>query len=173
MGRPKANLTIGEETFLGRLARIYGASCDPVIVVLGHDPGGAILERHLSLPVTFVRNPDPDRGMFSSLQVGLAETRGDAALFQPVDFPMVSAETVDRLARMEGVALAIPVFEGKRGHPVRLGAALMEEMRRAPAHGQARDLIRPHYGDAVFVEVDDPGVVRDIDTPEEYARWAV
>lgn len=173
MGRPKANLMIGGETFLERLARIHGAWCAPVIVVLGHDPGGAIFERHRALPVTFVRNPDPDRGMFSSLQTGLAHVPGDAVLFQPVDFPLVAEETVRRLAKWDGGELAIPVYAGKRGHPVRLGAALMAEMREAAPAAQARDLIRPHYGEAAFLEVDDAGVTRDIDTPEEYAQWAV
>lgn len=172
MGRPKATLPIGSETFLGRLIRIYSPYCSPVVVVLGAGHADAEIRRaHQHFPVTFALNPEPERGQFSSLQTGLAVVpAGQAVLFQPVDYPAVAEETVARLAAT-GAPLAIPTFEGRRGHPIRLGPALAEELRQAPPDAQARDYIRPHYGEAAFVPVADVGITQDIDTPEEYSRW--
>ena len=77
---------------------------------------------------------------------------------------------MELLAGTEG-ELVIPRFESKRGHPVRISPAIIAELLRLPVQGQARDVIRAHYAEAVFVDVADAGVVTDIDTPEDFARW--
>ena len=168
MGRPKALLPIEGTTFLSRLIHLYAPHCSPLIVVLGHG-ADALQQAFAHEPVTFAVNPDPERGQLSSLQAGLALTTA-GVLFQPIDFPAVRAVTVARLAQTEA-PLAIPVHQGRRGHPVRLNQAIVRELLALPATAQARDVIRAHYAEAAFVEVDDPGTVTDIDTPEEYAQW--
>ena len=170
MGRPKALLPIAESTFLGRLIAIYREPCEPVIVVLGY--GADVIQASIkSTAARWVVNEDPSRGQFSSLQTGLrALPAGVDCLFQPIDFPAVHAATVEQVARTEGV-LVIPRHHGQRGHPVRLSPALIAELLSHPATAQARDVIRRHYAAAKYVDVADAGVVTDIDTPEDFARW--
>ena len=169
MGQPKALLPIAGQTFLGRLIALYSTCCEPVVVVLGHQA----MEIRAGVPAEaqWVVNPQPERGQFSSLQCGLrALPAGVDCLFQPIDYPAVMASTVEMLAGTRG-ELVIPRFDGRRGHPVRISPAIVEELLRLPAEGQARDVIRAHYAEAVFVDVADAGVVTDIDTPEDFARW--
>ena len=72
MGSPKALLRFQDETFLDRLIRIFSPVCDPIIVVVGQhgDQIRSGIER--GREVLFAENPDPERGMLSSLQCGLA-----------------------------------------------------------------------------------------------------
>ena len=169
MGQPKALLPIAGETFLGRLIGLYAACCDPVIVVLGHQASG--IRAGIQAEVQWVVNAQPERGQFSSLQTGLrALPPGVDCLFQPIDYPAVAASTIATLATTPG-ELVIPCYDGQRGHPVRISPVIVAELLMLPATGQARDVIRSHYPAAVFVEVADAGVVIDIDTPEDFARW--
>lgn len=120
-----------------------------------------------------VVNPDPSRGMLSSLQCGMAAVReGTAAVvFTPVDHPAVRESTVRDLVRgWSGEALRIPRHGGKRGHPVMVAARLLPEFLALPATAQARDIVVRHGEEAVYVDVEDAGVVRDVDTPLEYER---
>ena len=168
MGRVKALLPIEGTTFLERLISIYTSCCDPVIVVLGH---GADEIRPVTRGAQVVVNHDFKLGMFSSLQTGLrAVPQGASALFQPVDYALVLHETVALLA-VTKASLVIPCFEGERGHPVKIGPSIIAELLELPPESQARDVIRGHYHEAEFLDVKDPGVVRDIDTPEDYQRW--
>jgi molybdenum cofactor cytidylyltransferase len=170
MGQPKALLPIGGETFLGRLISIYQACCDPVLVVLGHQ-AEAIRAGVAAVGVTWVVNEHPELGQFSSLQAGLrALPAAVDCLFQPIDYPAVAAGTVELLARTQG-ELVIPRHDGTRGHPVRISPAIVAELLALSPTGQARDVIRSHYPAANFVDVADPGIVTDIDTPEDFARW--
>src|SRR5580700_4426144 len=89
MGTPKALLRFQNETFLDRLIRLFSAVCDPIVVVVGEhaDPIRSGIER--GRDVLFAVNPDPERGMLSSLQCGLAMVPpgAEAAMFLPVDHP--------------------------------------------------------------------------------------
>lgn len=64
--------------------------------------------------------------------------------------------------------IALPVFEGKRGHPVLFGRSVFEELLNAPASGGARTVVRADPSRVLEVLVTDRGVVEDIDTPEAY-----
>jgi len=169
MGRPKALLPIEGTTFLSRLIHLYARHCHPVIVVLGHSAGTLQPAFAHETGALFVVNPHPERGQLSSLQTGLAHLHTDL-LFQPIDYPAVRESTIEKLAHT-AAPLAIPVNQGRRGHPVRINQAIARELLALPATGQARDVIRAHYPEATFLDVDDPGTVTDIDTPEEYAQW--
>ena len=175
MGTVKALLELEGRTFLDRLIDALAGTCSPVIVVLGHH-GGLIRER-LRNPkrALFVENPDPDRGQLSSLQCGLASlpAETDAVLFTPVDLPALEPGTVACVARefeLSGRPLAIPRYQGRRGHPVCLSRALIDELLSLPAGARAKDVIHRHIDEAAFVDVDDPAVIDDIDEPEAYRR---
>ncbi|MGH9593849.1 MAG: nucleotidyltransferase family protein, partial [Bryobacteraceae bacterium] len=87
MGTPKALLDYRGETFVGRLMRVLGAVCDPVMVVLGYH--AAEIGARVPANVRVVLNPDPDRGQLSSLQTALAAlpVEADGFAFVPVDSP--------------------------------------------------------------------------------------
>ncbi|MGH9663154.1 MAG: nucleotidyltransferase family protein [Bryobacteraceae bacterium] len=175
MGSPKALLEFQGETFLDRLIGSLNEVCAETIVVLGYHAD--LIRGRLARSARFVVNPDPDRGQLTSLQCGLAAISGGAAgvLFTPLDFPAVRPETIARLAgafvHRDAVAeLVIPSFHGRRGHPVLAASALIPEFLALPETAAARDVVRRHDAGIRYVEVDDAGVVTDIDTQEDYRR---
>ena len=174
MGSPKALLAYRGETFIRRLVRVLSAVCDPVIVVLGYH---ADTLRPAVADATVVVNPAPERGQLSSLQTALAALPSDAEgfLFTPVDSPAVEIATVERLAaefrrRDPATLLVIPRFEGKRGHPVFATRAIANELGALPLTAQAREVIHAHVSDTLYIDVDDPGILTDIDDREAYRR---
>ncbi len=174
MGSPKALLDYRGETFIQRLVRVLSAVCDPVIVVLGYH---AEVLRPAIPDATIVVNPAPERGQLSSLQTGLAALPPNAEgfLFTPVDSPAVEIATVERLAAAFGhrdpaTRLVIPRYQGKRGHPVFATRAIADELNALPLTAQARDVIHSHLPDTLYIDVDDPGILIDIDDRETYRR---
>jgi molybdenum cofactor cytidylyltransferase len=183
MGTPKALLDYRGETFLDRLIRVLGTSTDPVIVVLGYhvEQIRAGVRDAAQSNAQFVVNPQPERGQLSSLQTGLAAIPPDAEgfAFIPMDCPAVREETVARLAlafpaRDPGTLLVIPRFKDdrgeKRGHPVFASRAIAEEILALPRHGQARDVIHRHISRTQYIDVDDRGILADIDDPAAYRQ---
>jgi molybdenum cofactor cytidylyltransferase len=167
MGRAKALLTYGNETFIGRLQRILAEHCSPVAIVLGHQAEliGPMLDRRILTAV----NPDPERGMLSSLQTGLkALGEPGRVLFLPLDYPAIDPSTVALLCAAPPCLIAMPRFEGRRGHPVLISRTVIEELLALPHGAAARDVIRSHDADIHYVEVTDPAILVDVDTPADY-----
>jgi CTP:molybdopterin cytidylyltransferase MocA len=171
MGTPKALLDYRGETFLGRLIRVLGGVCDPVIVVLGYHADEI---RPGVRGARTVVNPDPSRGQLSSLQTALAEVPKDAEgfLFVPVDCPAVEPETVRRIVEAlrspEKPFLVIPRCDGHRGHPVCARRELIAEFLALPSEGQAKEVVHRHADRTHFLDTADAGVLSDIDDPEAY-----
>jgi xanthine dehydrogenase accessory factor len=120
-----------------------------------------------------VENPEPGEGPITSLRLALAAlgsaVEGIALL--PVDHPAVRPETVAALlqALAEGDApLILPTFHGRRGHPVVFRRSLFPELLDPRLEGGARTVVHRHLDAAHLVELDDPGILADIDTPEAY-----
>jgi len=176
MGRPKALLPFPAtgESFLDRLIGILGHACDPVIVILGH--GAAEVRNGLARAghAQLVLNPDWPTGQLSSLQCGLRTVPHSAPgfLFIPVDHPAVSAATVAAVAAAlaRGATLAVPRFSGRRGHPAGCAASLIPEFLALSPGAQARDVIHRHAALTCYVDVEDPGILTDVDDPEAYQR---
>jgi len=179
MGSPKALLEYRGETFIQRLVRVLSPVCGRVVVVLGYHaaeirpgiPGSAVI----------TVNPAPERGQLSSLQTGLAAlpTDADGFLFTPVDSPAVESETVERVAeafrrRDPATLLVIPRIQTpsgpKRGHPVFAARAIAEELLALPATAMASDVIHGHIPQTVYIDVNDSGILTDIDDREAYRR---
>jgi molybdenum cofactor cytidylyltransferase len=123
--------------------------------------------------VATVVNPDPGRGMFSSIQAGLAVAGGDVVLVQPADMPFVGAETVARVAAHAAVttAVVIPVHEGRRGHPIAMPRVLCDWAVALDPTTTLRDAIASSGTAIILLDVPDPGVLRDVDVPADlYAQ---
>jgi molybdenum cofactor cytidylyltransferase len=146
-----------------------------VIVVVGTDARRE-LERDVNAMndsrVRPVENPDPSRGMFSSIQAGVATANGDALVVLPGDMPYVRPETVRAVIAKyrERSAIVSPRYQGKRGHPVVMPLSLRDEIAQTAPTANLHDVIHHHQDDRVDLDVDDPGVVRDVDTPADLAR---
>jgi molybdenum cofactor cytidylyltransferase len=178
MGSPKALLEYRGETFLDRLIRVFSTVADPVIVVLGYH-ADAIRPRAQSR-AHFVINPDPDRGQLSSLQTALAAVppAAEGFFFSPVDCPAAESETVARVfevftRRDPATLLVVPQFQGDHGHPVFAAKPIMDELLALPPTAQARQVIHAHKSETQYVDVDDPGILADIDDLDAYRRLLI
>jgi CTP:molybdopterin cytidylyltransferase MocA len=114
-------------------------------------------------------NPDPSRGMFSTIQVGATLVTGAPVAVLPGDMPFVAVQTVqDLLWRAAGTgAIVSPCFEGRRGHPVILPADVCPTILAAPPSSTLKDVLVAHSGRHVDLDVPDRGVVRDVDFKED------
>ena len=168
MGHPKALTRIGAETALERIVR--AASGMRVLVVVGEHED-AIRAAHPALDVRWVRNPRPEMGRTGSLQRGLTAARGDV-LVLPVDHPLVRADTIAMLAARRE-AWVVPTHRGRGGHPIKLGAMGIAAAMSAPAQTPLREIPRMVGLEVTRIEVDDPGILANLDTPADLERSAI
>ncbi len=159
MGFPKTQLLWKGETYLARLVRLFGI-CSRVVVVLR--------ENSVVPEAQVVVNPDPERGMLSSLQLGMADAEGPI-IFTPVDFGHVREETVHGLvSAYQGEPVFNPRFDGRRGHPTIISNETARGLLSMPPTGNPKDLLK--MLPPGWFECEDPGVLRDVDDPEAYRR---
>lgn len=164
-------LPLGDSTFLARLIETFDACCKPVIVVLGGDADK--IQPLLTPSVVVAFNPDHRLGMLSSLQTGLAHMPADApgTVFTLVDHPRLKVATLEAVLEQfaqSGAEVVIPRYRGQRGHPVVISRRVADQLLATPKSDSPKDVIREHRAATVFVDVDDPAIVEDIDTPEDY-----
>ncbi len=174
---PSAGASAAAGTFLSAAIDLLAPYVDVVLVVAGKN------ERDLA-PIVYasgaslVVNPEPERGQFSSLQAGLQEVlnRGrDAALITLVDRPPVQRSTIAKLEEAFDRAVpqsqwaAVPEYQGQHGHPFLAGRELIEAFLKAPSSSSAREVMHAHQDKIIYVAVDDPLVIANVDTPEQYA----
>jgi molybdenum cofactor cytidylyltransferase len=173
MGSPKALLELNGRSFLEILASLFVSATGSCIAVLGQDA----TRIHASVPalrgVRYVVNPDPDRGMLSSLQCALrtVQPKIGYVLFTPVDCPAIAPSTVRALLNSPpGKSILVPRHAGRRGHPVLCARSILDEFLRLPPASAPNEVIRRDESRIGYVEVDDPFIHRDADDPESYAR---
>jgi molybdenum cofactor cytidylyltransferase len=171
MGFPKALLEFRGETFLDRLIGTFAEVCSPVVAVLGAEAERIRAGLRAAAKALIVENPDWRLGQITSMQRGLravpAEARG--VLFTLVDHPNVGAATVAELVRADAL-LAIPRYAGRRGHPLFFSRELAAEFLALDPAASARVVLERHAAEIRYVDVDDPGILDDVDDPEAYRR---
>ena len=146
----------------------------PLVVVTGHDYAAveAVLPKQ---GFTLTHNPDYASGLASSLRRGLAALPDgiDGVLVCLGDMPRLSPGIVDRLIAafnpVEGRAICVPTWQGKRGNPVLFARRFFAEMQEIAGDTGARALIGEHAEAVCEVPMDDDAVLLDIDTPEALA----
>ena len=121
----------------------------------------------------------PPADMRASIEHGLdrleREPTPDTLLIAPGDSPGIVAELVARVvaqARADPRAIIVPSSQGRRGHPIALPWSLSAEIRDLPDDVGVNALIARHAGRVVEIDVDHPDSLADLDTPEDYRRWA-
>lgn len=178
MARPKALLMCGADgpTFVHRLAQAFCGGGLPEALVVGR-PDDRDLRTEveaMGVPARFVENADADAGQLSSLLAGLqaADRPGvRGVLVAPVDSPLIAAETVRAVLAAFDASRAPIVrarYHGRNGHPVLFSRAVFHELRHADPAVGARAVVRAHADRLLNVDVEDPGVVHDVDTPDDY-----
>jgi molybdenum cofactor cytidylyltransferase len=171
MGSPKALLPFRGKTFLEHLV---GVTQHPKIstrrVVLGPD-AEAIRKAIVLNPEEVVINKDWEQGQLSSIQVALRSLPAgtDGILLSLIDHPLISATLVDELIEefyKSRAPIVLPVFRGRRGHPVIFSAALYQELLDAPLDVGARSVVWAHRADVREYSTTEEGCVLNLNDPE-------
>ncbi len=178
MGRTKALLRFDGRTCLSLVlesCRQGGASTP--LVVLGHDAES----------VRAVIPPGPractnpafgESGPAASLRIALDQlpAEAEALLLFPVDYPLVSAAVIRALlerwaeVRPRGRRIVVPSHGRRRGHPAIFDRGLWPELRALGDHDPIHRVVRAHEAEIEHMETDDPAVLMDMNTPEDYRR---
>lgn len=191
MGRDKALLpwppveeaTPAANTFLGAMIDLLQAHSELVIVVAGKNAPalGPVVYAHGGFLAV---NRQPERGQFSSLQVGLQEVINhgrDAAFIALIDRPPVLPSTLQKLHEVfldspSDVWAVVPELQrGEQmihGHPILIGKEMIDAFRHAAVNTTAREVEHQCQKHIRYVPVDDPRLAMNVDTPEDYARLA-
>lgn len=173
-GSPKACLEVGPEVAVVRMVRLAEAEgASPVVVVVGahRRPIEEALRVRPGTRIVFSR--DWSKGRTASLQSGLRALPPESdVLLWPVDHPFVEARTLGIL--MEAAMgdrrgnWFVPTFEGRGGHPILLRRSLFSAIFALAPDAPLRALQRERGAEVRRLAVDDPGVVANVDTPEEF-----
>jgi molybdenum cofactor cytidylyltransferase len=176
MAQPKPLLEVGSETFLQRCANILrAAGCHRVHAVVN---AGAEWAPELAARagVELVHNEHAESEQVDSLRLVLQRLGEDVAavLVLPVDLPLVSETTARAVVdafRAVPAPLVLPFHNGVAGHPVLLARELFADILHTPLEEGIRSLIMTHARLMREVRVNDPGILVDIDTPDDYWRY--
>jgi molybdenum cofactor cytidylyltransferase len=178
MGSPKALLDFLGVPFLARILEALEAlEVKTRVVVLGPD-APRVQPAIAGHDCMIVENPDPDTGPIESLRQALRALQPlqpSAVLVWPVDLPHVRVTTVERVVeaqRRTKAPIVVPTFAERRGHPVIWGAGLFRELLEDPeaTTAGARVVLHRHEREVAAVPVDDPAIVDQVNTPEDYER---
>jgi molybdenum cofactor cytidylyltransferase len=175
MGRPKPLLELDGERFIERGIRtLRDGGCRIVVAVVSEDSDGSVRLADATGALVELSD-DPDAEPIDSVRRALVHIPGDAAavLVLPVDHPAVTPATVAAVIasfRRDPAPVVRPVHRGRPGHPTLFARSLFEELRGAALAEGARSVIDAHAGEVRDLDVDDAGVVLDVNTPDDYRR---
>lgn len=173
MGQFKPLLKFGSSTMIETcLDTIESVEIGQAVVVAGHR-GTELRDALSSRNVTWAINSDPDSQMGASIALGVQALvpETDAVFLALADQPAVSARMyTELLAEKErtGAKIVVPEFDGHRGHPVLVDLCYRDELLRLDEGEGLRGFLDRHVADVYRVPVDNPYVLLDLDTPEQY-----
>src|SRR5215510_6115321 len=172
MGQPKQLLPLGETTLLGHvLTTVRQANVDEIVLVLGF--AAEEIQRQIATAgLRVVINPEYQRGMGTSLRTALsaASLKADGALVILADQPFVQPATLSRMIeyhRSHRPQIVIPMYKGFRGNPVLLDRSVFAELKNLNGDVGCRAIFGSHAEQIRKVAVDDPGILLDVDTPDD------
>lgn len=173
MGQPKQLLPIGDRPMV---RWVVEAACEAelaqVVVVVGAH-ADAVQQALANLPVDVVVNEAWAEGLSTSMRVGLAALRPgiQAVLMILADQPALTSGLLKTLVaryRATGAPIVAPFFRGRRGNPILFDRALFGELLAVEGDQGGRAIVARHQQEMVRLEVDDPAVLTDIDTRQNY-----
>ena len=175
MGSPKALLSYQGRSFLEHLLDV---AQHPKIglrrIVLGADREPIAKEVNLA-PDEIVINEDWEKGQLSSIQAGLRSlpAQTDGIILLLIDHPLISSGLVAELVESfyaSGKSIVLPVYEGRRGHPVIFSSVLYQELMKAPLETGARSVVWAHSGEVQAVQTNEEGCVLNLNDPDTMQR---
>jgi len=172
MGSQKVLLELEGRSLVQRVVdAALGSRATRTIVVVGHE-AGSVTDDLTGRPVTVVVNPEYAAGMSTSLQAGVrAAGACDGAIFLLGDQPYVTAALLDQLIERFAEtrkAVVRPLVGARPANPVLLSAALFAEILEQRGDVGGREIVERHPGEVCLVPLDDPTLVVDIDSPQDY-----
>lgn len=176
MGQPKLTLAWGEQTVIAQVVHTLLESGIQEIVVVTGGSHEAVEAALAGLPVRFAHNPHyADAEMLTSLQIGIRALNPDclALLIVLGDQPTLDAGVVREVVEghlTSGGRLVVPSYQMRRGHPWLVQRALWPELLQMPPDQTMRDFVHAHAEEIQYVTVNTPGILQDMDTPEDYRR---
>ena len=173
MGEPKQLMHFGQSTVLEQaIDNLLSSAANEIIVVLGYraeEMAKVIAAR----PVKLAINPNYQRGMSTSIIAGLnlVDSRAQAVMVALGDQPLIDNQTINQLIdefdkRDKGIA--IPVYQGRRGHPIIFAIRYKDELLRLKGDIGGREIIAQYPDDVLEVTVNCEGICIDIDTMDSY-----
>lgn len=173
MGKTKQVLDVDGSPMLQRvLEMLRRTKVERTVVVLGAD--AELVKKKVKFQKELVvYNERYSLGMSESLKVGLrsAGNRAEAAIVMMSDQPLVTSSTVDKIIdayRLTGPLAVVPTFGGTRGNPVLLDRKLFAAVKGIKGDVGAKSVLKENKRRVLELEVQDRGVVSDVDTPEDY-----
>lgn len=176
MGKPKLLLPFNDSTILEQsVDNLLNSRVDEVIVVVGNR-AREMTEKLAKRPVKIVVNPAYREGMSTSIVKGLSmvDRKTLAIMLVLADQPLIDKETINKLIETflsHDKGIAIPAYQGKRGHPIIFSAKYKEELQELKGDAGGRQIIRGHPDDVLEVAVNSPSINIDIDTTENYHSY--
>lgn len=170
MGGRKALVRLGGATALERIVKTLAeAGVDRIQIVVGaeRETVAAAVPR----PAHPVPNPLWERGRTGSLKAGIRSVPGqEDLLVWPVDHPLVAVSTLRRLLAANEGQIRVPTFQGRRAHPTWFSASLRDELLVLGDDQPLHDVLRRDPGRVTEVPVEDPGVLLNVDTPDDLKK---
>ncbi|SIO58654.1 molybdenum cofactor cytidylyltransferase [Singulisphaera sp. GP187] len=182
MGRPKLILSIEGRTVIARVVQaLEQGGAKPVVVVTPpRDAAGAgplIDEAERAGAIVVVAETRPPE-MRATFDLGLTHLESSdhpsAVMLAPADSPGITAALVAQLVNHHETApnsILIPTYQGRRGHPIILPWTMALKSRELPQGAGLNSLIALHPSEVAEVEVSEPSILDDLDTPDDYQRW--
>ncbi len=172
MKRFKPMLGIGDSTIIKTvITTLKQAGCDYIVVVTGNK--SEQLERHISnMDVICLYNKYfSETQMFDSAKIGLEyiQNKCERILFTPADIPLFSVQSVLKLLNSTE-NFACPVYKEKQGHPLLLSSGMIPTILAYKGTDGLRGAIKCSNKVMIEIPVDDPGVLLDVDTPQDYKK---
>ena len=173
MGMPKIFLKIRGSTFLERICGNFKkAGAFATVVVLGHKAG----EYSAGIPpgCLIAVNRDYKKGQITSLWAGLKTAKklgAEGVMLTLADHPLVRPGTYGILVKKleeNPCNIIIPSYNFKSGHPILFGGRWFESFMSAPLDKGAKEVMRGNREQVLYVNLNDPGVLKDLDTLEDY-----
>ena len=175
-GSPKALAIFDTEPVIDRIQQtLLNANMDEIIIVLGAhaDVLKPRILKHKN--VSFVYNKDYILGQTSSVKAGLQKVSPEAEgfLLYPVDYPCITSAILIGLVRIfleKKPSILVPAYENHKGHPPIFHKRLKKEILALDHSLGLNTIVRAHAKDEIIYPVEDPGVIKTFNTPEELAQ---
>lgn len=176
MGNLKQLLPWKNSTILGSTIDLYTKSAvDKTIVVVGYC-AEKIIDALKDKPVEWVVNKEYESGMASSLRAGIKALKAEdlACLIGLGDTPLLRPETIASIVKTHQILekkIIVPFYRGKKGHPILLSSIFYPELLEVKGDVGARTVVQAHQNEVYRLDVEDIGVIIDLDTPESYQAY--